>query len=61
MMCTDACPHADKLQRLLPNGISICGAWVKQEAKQEAVARLQQMAAASKEAVNPPHTSKQAT
>ena len=53
MMCTNACPPADTLQRLLPHGISICGAWVKQEAKQEAVTRLQQVAAASEEGVSP--------
>ena len=54
MMCTSACRPADELQRLLPNGISICGAWIKQEAKQEAITRLQQMAAASVKAVSTP-------
>ena len=53
-MCTIACPHADELQRLLPDGISISGAWLNQEAKQEATIRLQQMAAASEEGVGPP-------
>ena len=54
MMRTNACRPADELQRLLPHGITICGAWVKQEAKQEAITRLQQMAAASEKAVSTP-------
>ena len=52
MTRTNACRPADELQRLLPHGITICGAWIKQEAKQEAIARLHQMAAASEKAVS---------
>ena len=54
MLSTNGCPPADELQRLLPHGITICGAWIKQEAKQEAITSLQQMAAASEKAVSIP-------
>lgn len=47
LLSKGALASADRLQRLLPAGVSICGAWARGGEEQDGVQRLKEMAAAA--------------
>ena len=52
LLSRDLLASADRLQRLLPAGVSICGAWARGGEEQDALQRLKKMATAAQAKVH---------